>query len=122
MTAHRAGDHPIVVLVTTSDRAEAERVAARLIERRLVACVNMVEGVSSHFIWKGRLEQATECLLIAKSVRRVFGSLTREVRAAHSYEVPEIIALPIVEGDAAYLAWIAEIVAAESDAQAGERT
>ena len=100
----------IVILVTTSGAAEAERIAAALLDQRLIACANIIAGVSSRFIWNGAVDQAGECLVVMKSVRSRFAAVCREVRAAHSYEVPEIIAIPIIEGDSAYLGWIAGVL------------
>ncbi|MCU0610326.1 MAG: divalent-cation tolerance protein CutA [Candidatus Eisenbacteria bacterium] len=106
-----AMDDGIMILVTASGPEEADRIASGLLEKRLVACANRVPGVSSRFWWNGSLDRAEECLLIMKSVRRLFESIRREVRAAHSYDVPEIIALPILEGDETYLSWIRDVVA-----------
>ncbi|MBN1423411.1 divalent-cation tolerance protein CutA [Candidatus Fermentibacteria bacterium] len=100
----------IVVFVTAANSDEGELIAHRLLDAGLVACASVVRDVSSHFIWRGTRTQADECLLVMKTLRSRFADLCREVRDAHSYEVPEIIALPILEGDEAYLSWLKEAV------------
>lgn len=80
--------------------------ARLLVERRLAACVNIVTPVRSIYRWQGAIEEATEWLLIIKSSRARFAELAEAIRAEHSYELPEVVALPIVEGSAAYLAWL----------------
>ena len=96
----------IVVLVTCSSAEEASRIAHALVERRLAACVNIVDGVQSVYRWKGAVEEAAERLLLVKTARSHFEALQSAIRELHSYDVPEIVALPIVEGLEAYLGWI----------------
>lgn len=97
----------IVVLVTCESAKEARRVARALIERRLAACVNILgTPVQSIYHWKGKVESAKESLLFIKTSRQRFESLQDAVQELHSYEVPEIIALPVVKGSRDYLAWI----------------
>jgi periplasmic divalent cation tolerance protein len=96
----------IIVFMTAKDKAEAEMISRGLLEKRLVACCNLVEGASSLYWWKGRIEGASETLVIAKTRRDLFGALEAEARRLHSYGTPEIIAMPIVEGSAPYLKWI----------------
>jgi len=99
----------VVVLITCGTRREAERIASRLVERRLAACVNVLETpMRSTYRWKGRVETAAEYLLLVKSARKLLSVLRAEVERFHSYEVPEVIALPIVGGSAAYLRWLGE--------------
>ena len=95
-----------VVLVTAASREEAERIARLLLERRSVACVNIVQGVQSLFWWQGNLDSAQESLLIAKTRMSLVPQVIDLVRGAHSYTVPEVIALPIVAGNGDYLEWI----------------
>jgi periplasmic divalent cation tolerance protein len=95
-----------VVLVTTASREEAERIARLLLERRSVACVNIVPGVQSLFWWQGNLDSAQESLLIAKTRMSLVARVVDLVRGAHSYTIPEVIALPIVVGNDDYLEWI----------------
>jgi len=96
----------IVVLVTAGSKEEAQRIAESLLNQRKAACVNIVPVVSSLFWWQGKLDSAQECLLIIKTKASLFGEVARLVKAAHSYEVPEIIALPIIDGGKDYLDWI----------------
>ncbi len=101
----------IVVLVTCWSRKEARKIARTLVERRLAACVNEIGiPVASTYRWKGRIESAKEFLLVIKTSRKRFAALRGAVRELHSYEVPEIIALPIVVGSDAYLKWIGDSV------------
>ena len=96
----------IVVLNTCASAAEAETIARRLIEVRLAACVNVLAGARSFYRWKGVVEAADEWLLIIKTSRERFAALRAELERLHSYEVPEIVALPIVEGAPNYLNWL----------------
>ena len=96
----------IVVLTTCGSEEEASRIARLLVEQRLAACVNVIPGARSHYRWEGAVESADEWLLIAKSSRAQFEQLRLSVEKAHSYQVPEVIALPVVEGSANYLNWI----------------
>jgi len=102
----------IVVLVTCGSAREARRIARALVERRLAACANILAApVGSVYRWKGKVESAREFLLVIKSSRRNFTAIEKAVRALHSYDVPEIVALPIAVGSRDYLAWIADSVA-----------
>ena len=85
--------NPRVVLVTASDLAEARSLAKLLVENRLAACVNLVPGVESHYWWQGKLETATEILLVIKSSAEQFEALQELVRWHHSYDCPEIVAV-----------------------------
>jgi periplasmic divalent cation tolerance protein len=96
----------IVVLSTCSSAAEAEKVARRLIEVRVAACVNVLAGARSFYRWKGAIEDTDEWLLIIKSSRDRFDSLRAELERLHSYEVPETVALAIVDGGPNYLNWL----------------
>lgn len=96
----------IVVLVTMGNSEEAAILAKSLVEKRLVACVNMLPGVSSWYWWEDKVTEDKEVLLIMKSSRARFAELEKEVLRLHSYAIPEIIALQIVEGSANYLSWI----------------
>jgi periplasmic divalent cation tolerance protein len=90
----------IVVLSTCPDEPEAARLARLLVEEKLAACVSVVPGVHSFYRWKGAVESAGECLLVIKSSRALFGE------KAHSYEVPEVLALAVVDGSRNYLNWL----------------
>jgi periplasmic divalent cation tolerance protein len=96
----------IVVFSTCASEEEAEKLARTLIEQRLAACVNVIPALRSYYRWEGAIESAAECLLVIKSSQARFASLKAAIEKAHSYEVPEIIALPIVEGSEKYLAWL----------------
>jgi periplasmic divalent cation tolerance protein len=96
----------IVVFVTAKDKIEAEKISQKLIQEKLAACVNIVEGVRSLFWWEGKVDQANEILLVIKTQKTLFKKLEKAVKSAHSYTVPEIIALPIIAGNADYLKWI----------------
>jgi periplasmic divalent cation tolerance protein len=98
-----------VVLVTCGTRAEARRIARSVVGKRLAACVNVIlSPVESVYAWNGKLEKAREYLLIMKTTAKRLVELEREVKRLHSYDVPEFIALPITEGSAKYLSWLAE--------------
>ena len=95
-----------VVLVTAPKGKEAKALTKLLLRRKLCACVNIIKGVDSFFWWESKIDRAAESLLIIKTKRSMLPRLIREVRAAHSYSVCEIIALPIVAGNKPYLDWI----------------
>ena len=96
----------LVVLITAGSYEEAKKIADALVGQKRVACVNIVSGVSSLFWWQGKVEEAKESLLVVKTRAALFPEIVKLVKGIHSYEVPEIIALPIVDGNADYLAWI----------------
>jgi periplasmic divalent cation tolerance protein len=106
----------IVVFSTCGSADEAEQLARRLVEKHLAACVNVISPVRSFYRWKGAVEDSTEWLLMIKSSRPLFAALRAVLEAAHSYEVPEVIAVPVVEGSPNYLSWIEqELLPAEID-------
>jgi periplasmic divalent cation tolerance protein len=96
----------VIVLVTVKDKKEARKISAGLIKAKLAACVNVVSKVDSIFFWAGKIDQAKESLLLIKSKREKLPKIIKLVRSLHSYEVPEIIAIPIITGDKPYLRWI----------------
>ena len=102
------GGDAIVVLITAASREEADRIARRLVEDRLAACVTIVPQVRSIFIWEQKLSQEDEVLLLVKSRRARFALLVEAVKRLHSYSVPEIIALPVVMGSTDYIRWVSE--------------
>ena len=104
----------IVVYVTVGSVEEGERLARALVQERLAACVNRIPAVRSIYRWQGQVEQNDEELLIIKSGKDLFASIQQSVRELHSYSVPEIIALPIVDGSQDYLKWLDEQVLPES--------
>jgi len=98
----------ILLLVTTPNRQEAERIAQQLLEAKLIACANIIDSVSSIFRWSEKIEKAEECLVLIKSRRELFEEIAETIKELHSYEVPEIIALPIIAGSDDYLKWLRE--------------
>ncbi len=99
-----------VVLVTAKNKKEAKGIAERLIKKRLAACVNIINNVESLFRWQGKIDSALEVLLIIKTKQGKIGKVISQVKAVHSYEVPEIISLPISSGFKPYLNWIDESI------------
>ena len=95
-----------LIMVTASSREEAEKIATTLLERKLIACANILGPVSSRFWWQGKIDSAEEYMIFMKTKRELFDQVADNVKQLHSYEVPEIIALPIVEGAKPYLEWI----------------
>ena len=96
----------VVVLSTCASAAEAESMARALVEKRLAACVNVIAGVRSVYRWKDAIEQEEEALLVIKSSRELVEELRAEIERLHSYEVPEVIVLAVVDGSERYLAWM----------------
>ncbi|HZT31205.1 MAG TPA: divalent-cation tolerance protein CutA [Bryobacteraceae bacterium] len=96
----------IVVFSTCSSSEEAEKIARLLVEQRLAACVNVLPGIRSIYHWQGAVESAIEWLLVIKSRRSLFDLLRNALEKAHSYEVPEVLALPVVDGSPNYLSWL----------------
>ena len=96
----------IVIFITVPDKKEAKNIASRLVKNKLAACVNIVEKLESLFWWQGKVDQAKETLLIVKSKKEKLAKIIKVVKSLHSYEVPEIIALPIIGGYKPYLNWI----------------
>jgi len=105
-----------VVLVTASSQAEAEAIAAALINAKLAACVSFTP-IHSVYTWQGQVHKEQEWQLVIKTDLGQFDALAAKVQAVHSYEVPEIIALPIVAGSPAYLQWLAEQVGSKAGQQ-----
>ena len=94
-----------VVLVTVSSLSEGQAIATALIEDKLAACVNLLP-IDSIYLWQGEIQQDREYQLIIKTDLNKFAELAAKIKTLHSYEVPEIIALPIVDGSQAYLDWV----------------
>lgn len=104
-----ANERRVVILVTTPGPEEGRKVAEALVGEKLVACVNMVESVSSIYRWKGKVERDREALLIMKTRATLVERVIARVKELHSYEVPEVIVLPIEAGNPDYLKWIEEV-------------
>lgn len=96
----------IIVMITAGSEEEGATIAKALLEERLIACANLVDGIRSLYRWEGRVCDDREILLLCKTRTDLFGRLSEKVKSLHSYEVPEIIALPIAEGWQPYLSWI----------------
>lgn len=103
----------VVVIVTASNRKEAEKIADFLLDKRLIACANIIGPVLSLFWWTGKIKKAEEHILLMKSRLDKFKNLEKTVRDLHSYKVPEIIALPIGEGSPNYMEWLGIILGPE---------
>jgi len=97
-----------LVLTTVKTRAKAERVAKKIVGEKLAACVNVVPSISSTYRWKGKIEHSRETLLLIKTSGEKLDKLVKRIEELHSYEVPEIIALPIERGLPEYLKWLRE--------------
>jgi periplasmic divalent cation tolerance protein len=100
----------ILVLVTTANKEEAEKIAQKLLGDKLIACANIISPITSYFHWSGKIDCADECLVVMKSRMDLFGALVEYVKGLHSYEVPEVLALPIVAGSESYLGWMGEVL------------
>ena len=96
----------LLVFCTCASEAEARAVARGLLERRLAACVTITPGVQSLYHWQGAIEESAEWGLTIKTRRELFPALEAELRRLHSYQVPELVAVPVVDGSADYLAWM----------------
>ena len=96
----------VVIFITASSYEEAHKISEALVSQKKAACVNIVPKVNSIFTWKGKLEESEESMLIVKTRAKLFPDVVTLVKWLHSYEVPEIIALPIIEGNPDYLEWI----------------
>lgn len=97
----------LVVLVTTAGDEEAESLARTLLDQRLIACANVIPHLHSLFRWEGQLQRADESLLIVKTTPEMLEELVETVKRHHSYQIPEVIALPVAGGSGDYLSWLA---------------
>jgi periplasmic divalent cation tolerance protein len=98
----------VQVLTTVGSEEEAERIAAALVEGRLAACVQTIGPIASRYRWRGEIEEAREWQCLAKTEAARYDEVEEAIRAVHSYEEPEILAIPVLAGSAGYLAWISE--------------
>jgi len=96
----------IVVLITAKDKKEAEKISRGLLEAKLIACANIIEGVQSLYWWQGKIDSSQEVLLVLKTKKILFKRVYTQVKSLHSYQTPEIIALPIIAGSEDYLQWL----------------
>ena len=98
----------IIVLCTVDSSYLGDQIAAALVEAREATCVNIISGVRSVYRWEGKLCRDSELILVIKSVTEKFEAVRERIRRMHTYQIPEIIAVPIVAGDADYLVWLRE--------------
>jgi periplasmic divalent cation tolerance protein len=96
----------VVVFVTAGSKQEATKIVRVLLEEKLIVCGNIIENISSLFWWQNKIEEENEVLVIMKSEQGLFKKLTKKVLELHSYDVPEVLALPVVDGSQAYLDWM----------------
>ena len=96
----------LLVLVTTANKQEAEKIANHLLNDKLIACANIFGPVTSLFQWSGNVNHAEEYLMVMKSKKDLFERLTEAVKTIHSYEVPEILAFQVTDGSRTYLDWL----------------
>jgi len=96
----------IQVATTVATEAQAQALARLLVENRLAACVQVVGPMTSHYRWQGKIEAAEEYLCLAKSLAALYPEIEAAIKASHPYEIPEIIALPVISGSKEYLAWL----------------
>jgi periplasmic divalent cation tolerance protein len=99
----------LIVFVTASGEDEAAKISRALVEARLAGCVNIIKNIRSIYSWEGKIEDEAEVLMIAKTQKHLFDPLMKKVKALHSYKVPEIIAMPIVDGSEDYLEWLRQV-------------
>ncbi len=105
----------IVVFITTATRKEAEKIGRLMVEKKLAACANILPSVTSFFSWEGKVCREEETLILLKSRAALFEKLSHSVKQHHSYDVPEIIALPISAGSADYLKWVRDNTSLETE-------
>jgi periplasmic divalent cation tolerance protein len=114
MAMMRSSARHVVVLVTAPDLKTARRLGRATLDARVVACVNLVPRIESHYWWQGRIESGAEVLMILKTTRRSLNRLAQVVKNLHPYETPEIVALPVTAGSRRYLAWLDAALARKS--------
>jgi periplasmic divalent cation tolerance protein len=100
----------VVIMVTASSRRECRKIARRLIEEKLAACVNITQPIQSVYRWEGKIDQSKEFLMLIKTSRALFPQIKAEIDLVHSYHTPEIICLPIIDGSPNYLQWVSDSV------------
>ncbi len=96
----------IIVLITAEDESQAKKISIKLLENKLVACCNIIKDVKSFFWWNSKIDSSSEVMLVAKTTKKLFSKVVKLTKKYHSYDVPEIIALPIVDGSQDFLKWI----------------
>ncbi|MEW6171104.1 MAG: divalent-cation tolerance protein CutA [Candidatus Omnitrophota bacterium] len=96
----------LITFITCANQEEAKKIANFLLKKKLAACINIIPKVESLFWWKGKIDKASELLLVVKTKKSLFKKLLIGVKILHSYSCPEIIALPIIDGNKEYLKWL----------------
>lgn len=109
----------IVVLSTCATAEDAEKLARELLDARLAACVSVIPQIRSFYRWQGKIENSSEFLLVVKSSRDLFEPLRARLEAAHPYELPEVLALPVIDGSPNYLSWLDTELTAAGEPVAG---
>lgn len=110
----------VQVMTAVDSREAADRIARGLLEARLAACVQVIGPVRSRYWWKGAIEQAEEWVCLVKTRHGLYAEVERAIIAAHPYETPEVLAIPVIEGSATYLGWLAaETAGTEPDSPPG---
>lgn len=104
------GKNFVIIIVTCGSKPEAQKIADSLLKKKLTACANIIPGVSSRFWWRGSLDNAAETILMLKTLKSKFRKIESVIKQLHSYDVPEIIAIPIAAGSKDYLDWIKKSV------------
>lgn len=100
----------IIVLMTASTKDEANKVIRVLLEEKQIVCANIIENISSLFWWNGKIEEEKEVLVIMKSTRIHFEKLSKRIMELHSYDIPEILSIPIENGSSSYLDWMKSLL------------
>jgi periplasmic divalent cation tolerance protein len=100
----------IIIIVTCGSAKEAGAIARYLLEERLIACANVIPGVKSKYWWQGRIEAAEESIMLLKTKKKNFKLVEREIKRLHSYDMPEIMAVPVSKGSRDYLKWLDESI------------
>jgi periplasmic divalent cation tolerance protein len=103
-------ENHIIIYITFPDNKTASVVVEQLLDHKYIACANLVDNVRSHFWWQGAIDEASEVLAIIKTTRTMFDKVVELVQKDHPYDVPEVIAVPIIAGSGSYLKWIDESV------------
>ena len=98
----------VFAYITTQNKSEAKKIGKVLLQERLAACVNIFDQMSSMYWWEGKIEEANETVLIAKTTKKIFPKLSKKVKSIHSYSIPCILQLEVKDGNKEYLNWIAE--------------
>ena len=110
----------VVIMVTARSRRECRKIARRLVDEKLAACVNITQGIQSVYHWEGKVVQEREYLMFIKTTRDLFPEIETEIALIHSYHTPEIICLPIIDGSRNYMQWLGEAVRKPAEPKAAQ--